>query len=137
MDSLERLKHVESAPNFMGTDTRYTGNIQSSDPFLEDLNVIRRDLETLNSHKQVEKEVGFSIILPYKAALNGIWYKEKGTIKRLEPDDLKVVISEDGFTILELYFEDLDCAMDTTGRKWYYSHYGKDWALERKDLEHE
>ena len=51
--SLEALENVKTAPSFMGGNPRYWTCLQSSIPFLEDINTIKQDLER---KEELEKE---------------------------------------------------------------------------------
>ena len=66
-----------------------------------------------------EEKVKFDTRIIFKACMDGFWAKWNNQISFIEPDDVNVSI-RDGFIIIqELYFEDLDCVMDTTGKRWY------------------
>lgn len=45
--SKEALENVKIAPSFMGGNPKYLTCLQSSIPFLEDINIIKKDLEVL------------------------------------------------------------------------------------------
>ena len=47
MTSKEALENIKIAPSFMGGNPRYWTCSQSSIPFLEDINIIKKDLEIL------------------------------------------------------------------------------------------
>ena len=47
MKSLEKLKHIENAPEFMGGDERYKRSINSPIRYIEDITAIKQDLEVL------------------------------------------------------------------------------------------
>ena len=47
MTSKEALENVKIAPSFMGGNPRYWAYSESSIPFLEDINTIKKDLEVL------------------------------------------------------------------------------------------
>ena len=53
MTSKEALENIKTAPSFMGGNTRYLTCLQSSIPFLEDINAIKKDLDRL---EKLEKE---------------------------------------------------------------------------------
>ena len=53
MKSKEALENVKIAPSFMGGNPRYWAYSESSIPFLEDIDTIKKDLELL---EELEKE---------------------------------------------------------------------------------
>ena len=53
MTSKEALENVKIAPSFMGGNPRYWAYSESSIPFLEDINTIKKDLEVLEILKDV------------------------------------------------------------------------------------
>ena len=61
MISKEALENVKIAPSFMGGNPRYWAYSESSIPFLEDINTIKKDLDRL---EKLEKAI--EIILKYK-----------------------------------------------------------------------
>lgn len=57
---LELLEEIKKAPAFMGGNPRYSNNLQSSIPFMEDIAVIERRLKALAIIKK--KLVNVSIL---------------------------------------------------------------------------
>lgn len=51
MTSKEALEEIKQAPTFMGGNPRYMCSTQSSEPFLEDIKIIEKDLELLENVK--------------------------------------------------------------------------------------
>lgn len=66
---------------------------------------------------------------------DGIWIKNEKQFYYLEPDKIIVSMMKGGFIIHELYFEDLDCVMDTTGLKLYSEDHKKLWFLKQEVTE--
>ncbi len=57
MKSLERLKHIENAPEFMGGDERYKRSINSPIRYIEDITAIKQDLEVLEIIREKKVDV--------------------------------------------------------------------------------
>lgn len=117
-----------------------------------------KELETLQKHnvlmtnddykelklgllENIEEELSISLITLFKALReDGIWVRWNNKIVNIEPNYLRVEIDCSkpltvSIKIQELYFEDLDCVMDTTGQEWFMDEYGKTWALTKEELE--
>ena len=60
-DSKEALENIKTAPSFMGGNPKYWANLQSSIPFLEDIEIIKKDLDKLEKLKKENKELRKSI----------------------------------------------------------------------------
>ena len=98
-------------------------------------------LSKLGQLEDIEDELGVDLITLFKALREkGIWIKNSAnTILHLEPMYIKVEIDCDkpllgSIVLKELYFEDLDGVMDTTGEEWFMDEYGKTWALTKEEL---
>lgn len=96
---------------------------------IKDLEELDRLLEMATTCKELSKQLGFPLPLLKKVLNNGIWVKDKDRFYHLDTLEINVKIEDDGFVIEELYFEDLDCVMDTTGFKVYSQDYKKTWWL--------
>ena len=100
-------------------------------------------LNKLGKLEDIEEELGIDLITLFKALReNGIWVRWNNQIVNIEPDYLRVEIDCSkpligSIKIQELYFEDLDWVMDTTGKEWFMCEYGKTWALTKEELENE
>ena len=95
--------------------------------------------EKLRLIRELEEDLEIDLVTLLKALKNGIWVRQKppyneNEIVKLEPSELNVSLGEDYAILQELYFEDLDYVMDTTGRKWHQKDYGKTWALTEEEL---
>ena len=105
--------------------------------------VIARDLNKLSQLEDIEKELGIDLITLFKGLREtGIWVKRDNEIIHIEPLYIKVEMDcvrplIGSITLKELYFEDLDYIMDTTGYEWYVEDYGKTWALTKEELEND
>ena len=101
---------------------------------------IGEHINKLGKLEDIEEERHIDLIILFKALKNGFYSKEYGVIKYIEPCEFVITFGEvlgHFVTIQELYFEDLDSVLDTTGRKWYLEDYGKTWALTLEELENE
>jgi hypothetical protein len=86
--------------------------------------------------KEFSKRINCSLDVINKASQNGIWVKDKWQgIKHISPDELNISIRDDDVILQELYYEDLDSVMDTTGRRYYGSDYQKIWWLKEDKSE--
>jgi hypothetical protein len=87
-------------------------------------------LDKLGKLEDLEEQIGCPFDVIFKALQNGIWVKDKWQgIKHISPDELNISIRDDDVILQELYYEDLDSVMDTTGRRYYGSDYQKIWWL--------
>lgn len=91
-------------------------------------------LKAEKNRKELEEYKKLNLPLLKQILENGIWVKgEHNNFYHLSPTDINIVIKEDYFIIQELYFEDLDCVMDTTGFELCSSDYkGNFWLKEDK-----
>ena len=90
-----------------------------------------RKWELQKEHKTLEKQLSL-----LKKVLNeGILVKCGKREYELSPEEFNVKIKENGFIIEELYFDDLDCVMDTTGFEVYSQDYKKTWWLKKDKSE--
>lgn len=103
---------------------------------------IGKHINKLGQIEDIEEELGIDLIMLFRALRkNGIWIKSSvNTVFHLEPSYIKVEIDCDkpliaSIVLKELYFEDLDGVMDTTGEEWFMEDYGETWALTREELE--
>ena len=129
MTSKEALENVKTAPSFMGGNPRYWTCLQSSIPFLEDINTIKQDLDKLDQYKQLKEELGIDFITFFKAIKNGIYCI-------VEDENNNKVIEK--FRVTQLCYN--------TGTKLFYWYgsiigypdlidYGKTWALTKEELQ--
>ena len=95
----------------------------------EDLEELDKLLKIVTTCKELSKQLGFPLPLFKKVLDSGIWVKDKDRFYHLDTLEINVKIEDDGFVIEELYFEDLDGVMDTTGFKVYSQDYKKTWFL--------
>ena len=102
---------------------------------IKDLEELNKLLEMVKTCKEFSKQLGFPLPLLKKVLDNGIWVKDKDRFYHLDTLEINVKIEDDGFVIEELYFEDLDCVMDTTGFKVYSKDYKKTWFLKEDKSE--
>lgn len=112
---------------------------------LQKNNVLMTDADykelKLGQLENIEYELGIELIALFKALReNGIWVRWNNKIVNIEPNYLRVEIDcskplMGSIKIQELYFEDLDCVMDTTGQEWFMDEYGKTWALTKEELD--
>jgi hypothetical protein len=98
-------------------------------------------VQELCEYKDIEEELGIDLITLFKALREkGIWIKNStNAIFNLKPMYIKVEIDCDepllaSIVLKELYYEDLDGVMDTTGQEWFMDDYGKTWALTKEEL---
>ena len=126
LECLERLGTWELANSCMET-------VNESD----DYDTIKQALlKAQSDRKELEEYKKLNLPLVKKILENGVWMKGKhNNIYYLSPTDMNIVIKEDYFIIQELYFEDLDCVMDTTGFEVYSSGYKKTWWLKEDKSE--
>jgi hypothetical protein len=138
---MERLTSINGTGEYFIEDYygRHYGNEITKLGKLEDLldqyNV--KDLEELDklltmatSYEELSKQIGCPLDVINKASQNGIWVKDKWQgIKHISPDELNISIRDDDVILQELYYEDLDSVMDTTGRRYYGSDYKNIWWL--------
>ena len=104
---------------------------------------VSESLNKLGQLEDIEEELGIDLITLFKALKNGFYAKEIHTkqniqIYHIEPEEFVITFGKvlgHFITIQELYFEDLDGVLDTTGKKWYPEDYGKTWALTKEELE--
>ena len=86
----------------------------------------------LGKLEDLEEQIGCPLEVIAKASQNGIWVKDKWQgIKHISSDDLNISIRNDDVIFQELYYEDLDSVMDTTGRRYYGSDYKKTWWFKK------
>jgi len=98
--------------------------------------------DKLGKLEDIEDELEIDLITLFKALKKGVYIKDKkneNIIYKLEPDEINISLrslwGQKSIIIQELYFEDLDYVMDTTGKKYYSEDYGKTWALTKGELE--
>ena len=97
----------------------------------------------LCQYEDIDEEFGIEWNTLSKVLKNGFYAKEIHTkdniqIYHVEPEEFVITFGKvlgHFITIQELYFEDLDGVLDTTGKKWYPEDYGITWALTREELE--
>lgn len=116
----------------------YTNNEDLEQVCIDKTNDIYTKLGQL---EDIEEELDIDLITLFKALREkGIWIMWNDQIVNVEPHHLRVEIDCSkpligSIKIQELYFEDLDCVMDTTGEEWFMDDYGKTWSLDKQTLE--
>lgn len=123
MKSQEALQRVKTAPEYCGENSVYKKYDNSYTPFMNDIELIEKDLDELSEYKKLEEKVGLSLFIINKALTEGIWFKYNPlkSILYVEPCDvhptkgsyLRIFNS----TILE------------------FKDYGNTWALTKEELE--
>lgn len=94
-------------------------------------------VDKLGQLEDIEEELGIDLITLFKALKNGFYVKKNNQIYKLEPEEFVITFGKvlgHFITIQELYFEDLDGVLDTTGEKWFIENYGETWALTKEEL---
>lgn len=61
MNSKEALENIKHAPGFMGGHSRYKSFLESRTPFLEDIEIIKKDLDKLEKLEKENQELRNSI----------------------------------------------------------------------------
>ena len=119
---LEALKCLESIAN--NYDVNYDRDDERYTTIKQALIQAKQDRKELEEYKKL------NLPLLKQILENGIWVKgEHNNFYHLSPTDMNIVIKEDYFIIQELYFEDLDCVMDTTGFELCSSDYKENFWL--------
>jgi len=95
----------------------------------------------LINYKQFEEELGIDLITLFKAFVEGIWAKKRNEIVYVKAENLRFEGKIDCgkplltvFVFKELYYEDLDGVMATTGYEWELEDYSKTWAITKEEL---
>ena len=57
MNSKKALENIKHAPGFMGGNSRYKSVLESRIPFLEDIEIIKQDLDRLEKLKKANKKL--------------------------------------------------------------------------------
>ena len=109
------------------TNKEYVAQLEST------IQNLRRDIsvlkEKLSLYDELEKE-NCSLEIIARANKNGIWVQdERKGFYHIRPEDLNISLRDSMFVLQELYFEDLDYVMDTTGSQFYGDEYMYDWWL--------
>lgn len=119
MESKEALKRIRREAG-----TPYFSTLYDIDMWREDFKTIERDLDKLEQLEDIEKELGVSLIILFKALKNGAWTKFDNEIDKCDECEYEML---DGF----IYF------YWNNGKHlvFYLSDYGKCWALTKEELE--
>ena len=127
----EALKEIGTLRGFNKVELKDDKNVNKS------LDVIKQALlKTQELEKELEEYKKLNLPLLKKVLENGVWVKDKNKpLYHLNPEDMNVKLKEDYFIIEELYFEDLDCVMDTTGFELHSSDYKKNWWIKEDKSE--
>ena len=98
MNSKKALENIKYAPGFMGGHSRYKSVLESRIPFLEDIEIIKQDLDKLENLEKENQELKNTILsleldtcIPELRKENS---KLKEVIKILE-DNLQLVLKQD------------------------------------------
>lgn len=62
MNSKEALENIKHAPGFMGGHSRYKSVLESRIPFLEDIEIIKKDLDKLENLEKENQELKNTIL---------------------------------------------------------------------------
>ena len=122
MNSKEALGDIRDYHNETVIDNycTYTENM-----FEKELDIIEKDLDRLEEHKKIEKEIGINLVTLFKA-LSGIWVKSiNGDVYYVGSPYL--CFSENEKRELELQFR--------VGDTWYkIKDHRKTWALSQEEF---